>query len=225
MTPEAAAAIAGYVSAAVFVFQYIPQIHKNHARRSTEGFSTEGMALKLVGSAFLFANYFLDTEQPFVLLYSFTNMMQYIVMLSQAALFASDGKYRKALYLLIPFPIFALSMAIPDTRALTTGIKPLTQVSGNILLVLECVRVRSVGGVSLASQTLNVAGGASGLYACLVLPTKSAWAKYLYINSVTQGLAIFFLAIIFRGGSGRLNPASPRGSPTHEASVPGSEIL
>ena len=186
----------GYTATFAFFVQYLPQMHQNYVRKSTEGFSLACVIVKLVGASFMFANFLIDVELGFVQLYAFVNMFQYFVLVTQAALYTTDSRHI-ALVLFMPLPIFVASSFLPATRPFTTGLKPVTQVVSHTLLLLECVRIRSVRGVSMSSQFLNLFGGVCGMVACSLTQPLSSWTVWLYINSVGQALTVFALREYF----------------------------
>ena len=186
----------GYISTVSFFLQYLPQIIKNHARKSTEGFSTKAMVVKLLGASFLCFNNALDGERGFVLMYGIISMLQYLVMIGQAILFTEPRG--AAPLLLLPIPVLLLSFAIPESRQFTTGLKPVSQIVGHLLLLHECTRIRSIRGISLISHGQNLLGGCSGMLALLLVPPKSSWTPLLYVNSTAQATSIFFLSWWYR---------------------------
>eukprot|EP01060_Flectonema_neradi_P024723 TRINITY_DN33606_c0_g1_i1.p1 TRINITY_DN33606_c0_g1~~TRINITY_DN33606_c0_g1_i1.p1 ORF type:complete len:218 (+),score=10.15 TRINITY_DN33606_c0_g1_i1:268-921(+) len=206
----------GYISTISFFFQYLPQMIKNYNRKTTEGFSTSAMVVKLLGASFLCFNNALDGERGFVLLYGIISMCQYLIMIGQAAMYS--GPMSGWFLLLIPLPVLLVSFAMPDSRPITTGLKPASQIIGHLLLLKECIRIRSVRGISLISHGQNLLGGCCGIIAILLVPAKSAWTLLLYVNSTAQATSIFALNWWYKKQPEfDVEPASP--------STPGSPCL
>eukprot|EP00756_Hemistasia_phaeocysticola_P049823 Hpha_TRINITY_DN2439_c0_g1::TRINITY_DN2439_c0_g1_i1::g.24557::m.24557 len=199
----------GELSSFCFFVQYLPQMYRNCQRKSTSGFSTLSVWIKLVGASFLLANSSLSGEQLFVLVYCIISVLQYNVLIVQAAMWTvSRGVL---LTLLTPIPAFAISYALPGLRDYTNGIKPLTQVASQIALIHCCHSAGTVSGVSMLSMHFNFLGGIAGCAACALVEIKSHWVVYVYINSSLQAASTYIQAwyLAGRGGSGAASVDSP----------------
>lgn len=75
--------------------------------------------------------------------------------------------------------------------------KPLSQIISHIPQLVECYRLKSTRGCSLATQHLNLVCGVCGLYLCLVIPPKTMWTYLLYANAVFQALSIYAMHIYY----------------------------
>eukprot|EP01062_Namystynia_karyoxenos_P056126 TRINITY_DN47083_c0_g1_i1.p1 TRINITY_DN47083_c0_g1~~TRINITY_DN47083_c0_g1_i1.p1 ORF type:complete len:320 (+),score=89.53 TRINITY_DN47083_c0_g1_i1:136-960(+) len=189
----------GELSSFFFFVQYLPQIWQNCRRRSTSGFSTLSVWIKLLGASFLFANSTLSGEQFFVILYCIISVLQYNVLIVQAALWTVHTGV--LLTLLTPVPAFAISFALPGLRDFTNAIKPITQVASQIALLHCCHQARTVAGVSMLSMHFNFAGGIAGCAACSLIDIKSHWVVWVYINSSLQAASTYAQAWWLRGAS------------------------
>ena len=72
-----AANILGALSSVIFMVMYFPQFFLNQSRRSTLGFNSTGIIIKLVGASFLSVNAFVTGESLAVVLYGALGMLQH----------------------------------------------------------------------------------------------------------------------------------------------------
>ncbi len=79
--------ILGALSSVIFMVMYFPQFWLNHTRRSTQGFSSTGIIIKLVGASFLSVNAFVTGETLAVVLYGALGMVQHQAFMVQFFLY------------------------------------------------------------------------------------------------------------------------------------------
>ena len=96
--------------------------------------------------------------------------------------------------------------------ALTSCLKPLSQLVSHIPQLVECKRLKTTHGISFFSQGLNFVGGVAGTAMCLALPPKSPWTWLLYGNSIFQAMSLFFMALYYDGGIKRFTSKKPESS-------------
>ncbi|EFC48980.1 predicted protein, partial [Naegleria gruberi] len=156
------ASISGYMATFCFTVQYLPQAYLNYKRKSVKGFSTTGILLKLIGSAYLGVNSYLMGEALSVVLYGAFNIAQHIIFMIQFTVFTN----RRIFLLCIFIPIVPLfcGVSYPETIPYTNLIKPISQIISHIPQLLVTWEARSTEGVSLASQHLNLLGGIAGIF-------------------------------------------------------------
>jgi len=145
--------------------RYIPQAQLNYQRKSIKGFNTTGIIIKLFGACFLTVNAFLIGESLPVICYGLFNVIQHSLFMVQFYLYETNGlNVYYLLWLLFPLVPATLGIAWPESMTVTNGIKPLAQILSHLPQLLECARLRTTQGVSLASQHLNFVGGLTGVY-------------------------------------------------------------
>jgi uncharacterized protein with PQ loop repeat len=191
----------GMLASLLFTLQYVPQLRLNWRRRSTKGLSGTAIVIKEAGASFLLANAWLGDESAAVVLYGLFNVLQHSVFLIQLSVYADRAQ--ASLYylpwLLFPLAPMLLGSLAPSTMALTSAIKPLTQLISHFPQLVECCRVRSTRGMSMLTQHLNAAGGFAGLYMCMAIEPNSPTIYFLYVNSIFQAFSIYTLCIFFDG--------------------------
>lgn len=106
--------------------------------------------------------------------------------------------------MLFPVVPFLLAYLFPESMQFTNIIKPAAQIVSLIPQIVESARSRTTRGISMLSQHLNAVGGIFGIVMCIITPPVSMTTYIIYLNSLIQSLAIYFLAFFF----GELSPAS-----------------
>lgn len=156
------ALFAGYLSSLCFTLQYVPQMVLNYRRRSVSGLSTSGIIIKLVGACFLCVNSYLTGEHLSVVMYGTLNVVQHLVFVSQFATYTGDRSFM--LWFLFPLLPLCLGTALPESIALTSSFKPVSQLLSHLPQLYLTWTKKTTEGVSLSTQHLNLVGGLSGLY-------------------------------------------------------------
>lgn len=188
--------IAGMLTSVLFTVLYVPQMLLNQRRRSTEGFSSHGIVIKLFGAAFLTVNSWSTGEALPVIAYGGLNVLQHSLFMAQFFLFERKNNLMYLGCIVIaPLIPYCLVTYYPASVAVTNYFKPLSQVFSIIPQLLECRRLRTAGGVSLLSQHLNFFGGVMGIYMCSIIPPKSFITWFLYLNSCGQAMSIYITYI------------------------------
>mmetsp|Transcript_75650 Transcript_75650/g.67863 ORF Transcript_75650/g.67863 Transcript_75650/m.67863 type:complete len:241 (+) Transcript_75650:96-818(+) len=185
----------GMLATFCFTLQYAPQAIKNFQRQSTEGFSSTGIIIKLVGAAFLMINAYLTGETASVVLYGVFNVVQHSIFMFQFASYKQDYKF--LIWLAFPLIPYFMGQLLPSTIPLTNMIKPGAQVFSHIPQLYVCYQKKTAGGVSLKTQHLNMIGGVAGLIMCIIIEPKSKMTYFLYINSMFQAITLYFVAIVY----------------------------
>jgi len=211
------ATIVGLLGSFCFTIQYLPQAWFNYSRKSVKGFSKSGIILKLLGAAFLSVNSYLLSEPLAVFVYGISNVTQHLVFMIQFSIYPSTGPPSKLYLLWLFYPLFPafLGLYYPSTMAFTSYAKPITQVLSHLPQLLECIRLSTTAGVSMASQHLNCFGGFAGLFMCFLIPTTSRAIVLMYCNSIFQAGSIYLLAIYYGELYGRKEKNGP--------AIPGAE--
>jgi hypothetical protein len=83
--------VLGTLSSVLFMCMYFPQFLLNHTRRSTQGFSSTGIIIKLVGTSFLSVNAFVMGETIAVVLYGALGMVQHQAFMIQFFLYETKS--------------------------------------------------------------------------------------------------------------------------------------
>jgi hypothetical protein len=98
--------------------------------------------------------------------------------------------------------------------ALTNSIKPVAQVLSHFPQLWLCVNMKSISGVSMLTQHLNVLGGVSGLmsnvvfffyfgaqsYSVTSVIRPKTYATYLiYLNSCFQAISLYAVGLLYEG--------------------------
>eukprot|EP01084_Bolivina_argentea_P249077 416816_1 len=185
----------GMTATFCFTLQYAPQAIQNFQRKSTKGFSSTGIIIKLVGAAFLMINAYLTGETTSVVLYGVFNVIQHSIFMYQFAIYKKDYKF--LVWLLFPFIPYLLGLLSPSTIPLTNSIKPGAQIFSHIPQLYVCYQLKTASGVSLKTQHLNMIGGLAGMIMCIIIEPKSTMTYFLYINSMFQAISLYIVAIIY----------------------------
>eukprot|EP00484_Ammonia_sp_Unknown_P018325 CAMPEP_0197036060 /NCGR_PEP_ID=MMETSP1384-20130603/13673_1 /TAXON_ID=29189 /ORGANISM="Ammonia sp." /LENGTH=243 /DNA_ID=CAMNT_0042466189 /DNA_START=115 /DNA_END=846 /DNA_ORIENTATION=- len=185
----------GMLATFCFTLQYAPQAIQNFQRKSTHGFSSTGIIIKLVGAAFLMVNAYLTGETTSVVLYGVFNVIQHSIFMWQFSIYQHDYKF--LLWLLFPMIPYMLGNVMPSTIALTNSIKPGAQIFSHIPQLWVCYNLKTAQGVSLKTQHLNMIGGVAGLIMCFIIEPKSIMTYFLYINSMFQAISLYLVAIVY----------------------------
>eukprot|EP00483_Globobulimina_turgida_P013502 UN13527 len=167
----------GMTATLCFTLQYAPQAIKNFQRKSTMGFSSTGIIIKLVGAAFLMINAYLTGETTSVVLYGVFNVIQHSIFMYQFAIYKQDYKF--LIWLLFPLLPFIIGTTFPFTIPFTNSIKPGAQIFSHIPQLYVCYQLKTASGVSLKTQHLNMVGGISGMIMCIIIEPKSAMTYFL----------------------------------------------
>lgn len=211
----------GAVSSLCATLQYLPQLHLNYTRRSTAGFSGKSIAIKMVGSAFHFANTFLLREAWPTVLYGFSNVLTHCLFMYQFATYGQSPVHAYLYFCLVPFVPLFLGVLAPGTLSFTNIIKPVAQIVSHVPQILLSIEKRSTQGVSLNSQWLNFISGITGLYMCSVIPPVSRTTYLIYLNSLLQAISLFLVAWYYDGPQ-RIFSELPHPWAVLRRSVPGS---
>ena len=195
-----AANLLGIVTSVMFMVMYVPQFLLNRRRRSTEGFSSTGIVIKLVGASFLAVNAWITGEAIAVVLYGALGVLQHDAFMVQFFLYERRNNVRFLLWILVPVVPYMLSQWLPVTMLLTNYIKPVSQIASHIPQLLECRRLRTASGVSLWSQHLNFLGGLGGIYMCWMIPPRSPMPWLLYVFSVLQAVTLYAAWLYYDSG-------------------------
>eukprot|EP00475_Leptophrys_vorax_P041245 TRINITY_DN777_c0_g1_i3.p1 TRINITY_DN777_c0_g1~~TRINITY_DN777_c0_g1_i3.p1 ORF type:complete len:274 (-),score=51.87 TRINITY_DN777_c0_g1_i3:1066-1887(-) len=161
------AMLLGHFATICFTLQYIPQAIKNYRRQSVKGFSTTGIIIKLVGAAFLAVNAYILGESAPVVLYGVFNIIQHSIFVVQFALYTKHLSFLP--WILFPTIPYVLGTSFPATMPFTNSIKPVAQVLSHFPQLWLCVNLKSISGVSMLTQHLNILGGVSGLLSKMTL--------------------------------------------------------
>ncbi len=200
----------GIATSVMFMVMYVPQFMLNRRRRSTEGFSSAGIVIKLVGASFLAVNAWVTGEAIAVVLYGALGLLQHDAFMVQFFLYERRNNMQYLLWILAPVVPYFLSQWLPVTMLLTNYIKPVSQIASHIPQLLECRRLRTAAGVSLWSQHLNFLGGIGGLYMCYIIPPRSLMPWLLYFFSVLQASTLYAVWLYYDSGyMAKGNPLLP----------------
>jgi uncharacterized protein with PQ loop repeat len=153
----------GALSSVIFMAMYLPQFLLNNSRRSTQGFSSTGIIIKLIGASFLSVNAFVTGETLAVVLYGTLGVLQHQAFMFQFFLYETRNNMNFVLWILFPVVPYLMAEWLPFTIMITSYIKPFSQVLSHIPQLLECHRLKTCAGVSLLSQHLNFVGGLMGV--------------------------------------------------------------
>lgn len=178
-----------------FTLQYAPQAILNYQRKSTKGFSSNGIIIKLIGAAFLMINAYLTGETASVVLYGVFNVIQHSIFMLQFAIYENNQKF--LIWLSFPFIPLLLGILLPSSIALSNSIKPGAQIFSHIFQLKKCYDLKSAQGVSLKTQHLNMFGGAAGIIMCILIEPKSTMTYFLYSNSMFQAISLYIVAIVY----------------------------
>eukprot|EP01084_Bolivina_argentea_P230601 389039_1 len=187
--------ILGMTATLCFTVQYAPQALQNFQRKSTKGFSSTGIIIKLVGAAFLMVNAHLTGETTSVVLYGVFNVIQHSIFMYQFAIYKQDYKF--LLWLLFPIVPFIWGITLPATISITNLIKPGAQIFSHIPQLWVCYQLKTAQGVSLKTQHLNMIGGLAGIIMCIIITPKSKMTYFLYINSMFQAISLYCVAVAY----------------------------
>jgi hypothetical protein len=195
-----AANLLGIATSVMFMVMYVPQFMLNRRRRSTEGFSSTGIVIKLVGASFLAVNAWVTGEAIAVVLYGALGVLQHDAFMVQFYSYERRHNLQYLLWILSPVVPYFLAQWLPVTMLLTNYIKPVSQIASHIPQLLECRRLRTAAGVSLWSQHLNFLGGLGGMYMCWAIPPRSPMPWLLYIFSVLQAVTLYMAWLYYDSG-------------------------
>jgi len=199
-TREHLAFFCGMVSTLLFSAVWIPQILLNYQRKSTQGFSTAGMVVRLTGSAFLYVNACVTGEPMPVILYGGFGYLVVAVLIGQIILYSNNKEHSQlALVYLIPILPIALWWYFPATLQFSNLIKPISMIAGVVTQVLLCIETRTGTGCSVTAQHLNLFGALAGLYMCSVIPPVATTTWWLYIIALGQSFTFYSVQIYYDG--------------------------
>jgi uncharacterized protein with PQ loop repeat len=197
-------AVLGTISTLCATVQYLPQLWMNYSRRSTAGFSPRSIIIKLVGASFQCANTYLMHQPLATFFYGFFNLVTHCAFLLQFSIYPGDNpeapRPNYLLYCLFAIVPLLIGWVFPATLALTSAIKPLSQIFSHIPQLMLSIEKRSSVGVSVNSQWLNIVCGISGLWMLAILETPVAATTWMiYWNSLLQALSLFAVAVYYDG--------------------------
>jgi uncharacterized protein with PQ loop repeat len=185
----------GNVAAICFFFVSVPQVFLNHARRSTRGFSSLSVIIRIIGLSFHICNG-LILQIPFPLM--LTGVLLFIeqaIFLVQFALYNPGIVYY--FFIFCPVPIFFLSSAFPETIKFTSWFQPVAQVICYIPFVVAAFRAGTTRGISLLGQHLNLCGGMFGFAMCSITGQCNPFGWMFYLVAFLQSFSVFFAACYF----------------------------
>ncbi|KYQ88786.1 transmembrane protein [Tieghemostelium lacteum] len=181
----------GFLSSIAFAIQYLPQMKLNYQRKSTQGFSSSGIIIKLIGASFLLVNSWLTGETLPIFFYGLINVVQHSTFMYQFSIYDKNTKY--LLWILFPFLPLLMGRLYPKSMYTTNSIKPITQVLSHLPQLIVSYKSKSTQGVSLQSQYLNFFGGVVGVLMLIGIPPVSIMTYFIYINSIAQSVSIFLM--------------------------------
>mmetsp|Transcript_16846 Transcript_16846/g.27865 ORF Transcript_16846/g.27865 Transcript_16846/m.27865 type:complete len:296 (+) Transcript_16846:136-1023(+) len=184
----------GVASTCLFGVQWIPQIMLNFNRKSVQGFSPSGAAMKWVGACFLLVNSYTASEPLPVVLYGVLNTVQVAVLISQFALW-QDSKY----FVWLAFPLLPYLMAqlFPLSVPYTSAIKPLLMFLSHFPQLYLCHQMRSTSGVSMTAMHINLVSGIAGAYMFAFVPPKNAAVWGVYLAAIFQAITIYIQHFLY----------------------------
>ncbi len=190
------AEICGYISTILFTTLYIPQILHNFKRKSTKGFSSLSMMIKIIGGSFHFINAYILNEPNPVILYGFLGLISYSSLLIQIAHYEKKKKLYLFIIIALIIPII-LSNLSRNTLIFTNSVKPVSQIASHLAFLYEIYLYKSTKGISILSQHLNLIGGFFGMYMLSIIPAKSKWTYFTYFNSLFQAFTTYISCFIY----------------------------
>ncbi|OHS99149.1 PQ loop repeat family protein [Tritrichomonas foetus] len=186
----------GNLSALTYFLLNFPQLYMNFRRRSTRGFSSLFVLLRLFSISFHLANNTVLRAQFPVLLSGFLLLLTTILYVLQIAFYCENNRLF-LLWLIMPFVIFYISFSFPHTIVFTQWIMPSVSLISYIPLVAACFQSGTTYGISVFSQHLNLLGSIFGILMCLVGQMCSNSGLSFYLIGVSQALIVYTAAAYF----------------------------
>lgn len=197
---------AGNIAAVSFFIVQVPQILLNYRRRSTTGFSSLSVIIRVIGGSFMVSIGFVRHISFPLLFAGILNLLENLVFTIQFALYRQNKWYY--LGFAIPVPAVLLTTLVPSSIKFTRWINPATQVICYLPYIWVIIESGTTKGISLLGQHLNMFGGVLGMLMCAISCRcdEIGWLYYLF--SLIQAGSVFMIAMSF-GEFRIVDPDSP----------------
>ncbi|EAX99042.1 PQ loop repeat family protein [Trichomonas vaginalis G3] len=195
MEPEHVAKICGYASATFYFLVDLPQIYLNFRTKSTEGFSSLAVCLRMIGNSFNFALCFAEKRSLELI---FPSLILFVVHLIQIFQFVWTRRAKPYLiFYSIPVVAFLVVFLIPSSNFITRYFNSASQVICSVPYFYACIRIRSTLGISLFGLHLNFTASILGILMCMIncQPDNVIWM--FYFISVMYSVIGFGLAFAY----------------------------
>jgi len=185
----------GVFGAGFFFFVHFPQIIYNFKRKSTEGFSSLAVLLRIVGLSFHVFNSLVQNLEFQYVLTGILLLIENFVYVLQFIVYRKKKSYLFAIFLV--FPALFLAVFYPETVESTNWINSFTQIVGYIPYLALCIIHGTTKGISMFGQHLNYCGSVCGIIMCSISCNCSSTTWSFYVISLFQSLSVFLLGLMY----------------------------
>lgn len=185
----------GNAAALVYFSCNFPQLYINFRRRSTVGFSSTFVVMKLFSISFQVANAAVKNSPFPIQLSGILLLLTSDIYVLQVSFYNHNKPF--LLWFLMSFAVFFISYTWPSTITLTQWILPSFSLISYIPFLYTCYTAGTTLGISVFAQHLNFLGSILGLLMCLLAHTCTFVNWCFYLIGVIQASMVYIVAIHF----------------------------